>query len=103
MKPIDAEAILELTRQSTEQVALLSRVGEVLYGDRWQTQLAQALGVSDRQLGRWVSVEADTPSWMKSYHLCSRRSNALRLGPVTRRQRSRTTAAGKRTVPVDVR
>ena len=61
MKPIDAEAILELTRQSTEQVALLSRVGEVLYGDRWQTQLAQALGVSDRQLGRWFSVEADTP------------------------------------------
>ena len=61
MKPIDAEAILELARQSTEQVALLSRVGEVLYGDRWQTQLAQALGVSDRQLGRWVSVEADAP------------------------------------------
>ena len=61
MKPIDAEAILELARQSTEQVALLSRVGEVLYGDRWQTQLAQSLGVSDRQLGRRVSVEADTP------------------------------------------
>ena len=61
MKPIDAEAILELTRQSTEQVALLSRVGEVLYGDRWQTQLARALGVTDRQLRRWVSVEADTP------------------------------------------
>lgn len=61
MKPIDAEAILELTRQSTEQVALLSRGGEVLYGDRWQTQLARALSVSDRQMRRWVLVEADIP------------------------------------------
>jgi len=51
MKPIDAEAILELACQSTEQVALLSRVGEVLYGDRWQTQLAEALFLSATAVG----------------------------------------------------
>src|SRR6185437_628966 len=58
---IDPDALLELVRQANEQVALLSRVGEALYGGRWQTQLARALGVSDRQMRRWVSVEADIP------------------------------------------
>jgi len=61
MKSIDPDAILELAHQRNEQVALLSRIGEVLYGDRWQTQLARALGVTDRQMRRWISVEAHIP------------------------------------------
>jgi hypothetical protein len=41
-----------------EQIALLTRLGEALYGDRWQTQLA---GISSRIVRRWVSGEAQIP------------------------------------------
>jgi hypothetical protein len=41
---------------------MLSHVGQVLYGDWWQTQLANALGLSDRQMRRWVGMEAHIPS-----------------------------------------
>lgn len=34
---------------------LLSDAGRALYGERWQTDLANALGVSDRTVRRWVS------------------------------------------------
>ena len=53
--------MLERVRQRNEQVALLSRVGEALYGKRWQTHLARALGVTDRQLRRWIALEAYIP------------------------------------------
>jgi hypothetical protein len=39
---------------------LLARVGQALYGERWQTQLARALGVADRTVRRWVAGE-DAP------------------------------------------
>jgi DNA-binding transcriptional regulator LsrR (DeoR family) len=41
-----------LARQQQE-VDLLERIGKALYGDRWQTQLAKALGMSDRTVRRW--------------------------------------------------
>jgi hypothetical protein len=52
MKPIDPAILQRLLDERSQQVALLSRIGEALYGDRWQTQLAKAL---DRQMRRWVS------------------------------------------------
>jgi hypothetical protein len=33
----------------------------LFYGDRWQTQLAKALGMSSRIVRRWVSCEAQIP------------------------------------------
>lgn len=33
----------------------LPRLGEALYGPRWQTELARALGVSDRHMRRWAA------------------------------------------------
>ena len=39
---------------------LLQQVGQALYGDRWQTDMARALGVNDRTVRRWVSG-ADEP------------------------------------------
>ena len=33
----------------------LTLVGRSLYGDRWQTDLAGALNVSDRTMRRWVA------------------------------------------------
>ncbi len=35
--------------------ALLRRVGEALYGQRWQSALAIDLDVSDRTMRRWVA------------------------------------------------
>jgi len=33
---------------------LLNRVGEQLFGSRWQSDLARALGVTERTMRRWV-------------------------------------------------
>ena len=40
---------------------LFARVGCALYGDRWQTQLAGALGVADRTVRRWAAGEQPVP------------------------------------------
>jgi hypothetical protein len=34
---------------------LLAQCGEALWGPRWQTDMAEALGVSDRTVRRWVA------------------------------------------------
>lgn len=31
-------------------------VGEALFGPRWQSELARALGISDRHMRRWVQA-----------------------------------------------
>jgi len=41
---------------------LLQRVGEALYGPRWQSDLARDLAVSDRTMRRWVADAADRPA-----------------------------------------
>ena len=58
---------------------LLTEAGRALYGSRWQTDLAQALGVNDRTVRRWV---AGTESPRASVHadlmkLCQERSKTL--------------------------
>ncbi|PPV06801.1 hypothetical protein [Xanthomonas axonopodis] len=42
-------------------VAGLVRVGHALYGDRWQSDLARALGVNDRRLRAWMQGERKPP------------------------------------------
>ena len=44
-----------------EGAELLRRIGENLYGPRWQTDLSNALGVNDRSMRRWVSGEDRIP------------------------------------------
>lgn len=39
----------------------LADIGEALFGDRWQRQLAEALGVNERTVRRWYAGTA-TPS-----------------------------------------
>ncbi len=39
----------------------LRSCGEALYGERWQSALATALGVTDRTVRRWVSGENEPP------------------------------------------
>jgi hypothetical protein len=38
---------------------LLQRAGEALYGGNWQSQLARALGTSDRTMRRWLAEPYD--------------------------------------------
>lgn len=39
----------------------LETVGEALFGSRWQTDLADALGVSDRTMRRWKADPSEIP------------------------------------------
>ena len=57
--------------------------GAALYGSRWQTDLAEALGVSDRTVRRWVADPEIVPAvaWSDMRRLCRERANELaRLG-----------------------
>lgn len=40
---------------------LLAQCGEALWGTRWQSDLAEAVGVSDRTARRWVAGERIPP------------------------------------------
>lgn len=42
--------------------SMLQRVGEGLYGPRWQTDLSNDLGVADRTMRRWLADQASMPS-----------------------------------------
>lgn len=41
-------------------IRLLAVIGELLYGTRWQADMADALGVSRRAIRRWLA-EGDIP------------------------------------------
>ena len=40
---------------------MLRLAGEALYGERWQSELSRAVGVSDRTMRRWVSDPYEIP------------------------------------------
>lgn len=40
----------------------LARAGMLLYGERWQSDLARAIGVSDRSVRGWVAGERKPPA-----------------------------------------
>jgi len=42
-------------------IKMLRAVGEALYGQLWQTEMANALGVSARAVRRWVAGDANPP------------------------------------------
>ncbi len=43
---------------------LLCRVGQSLFGERWQTDLSVLLGVNSRTMRRWASGQNETPLWL---------------------------------------
>ena len=56
----------------------LSRIGDALYGPRWQSDLARALGVSDRTMRRWAAVDEMPPQYQPAVgKLIKRRIKAL--------------------------
>ena len=46
---------------STLSAQRLDRIGAALYGPRWQSALADELGVWDRTVRRWASGETPLP------------------------------------------
>src|SRR5882757_2396591 len=44
----------------------LAKAGCALYGERWQTSLAQELKVADRTMRRWLAGESPIPSGVES-------------------------------------
>jgi plasmid maintenance system antidote protein VapI len=58
----------------------LKDVGAMLFGSQWQTDLAGALGVSNRTVRRWVSGDTGIPStvWIEIAKLCDERGDGLR-------------------------
>lgn len=43
------------------RLALLSNVGQRLYGKRWHDEMAARLGVRSRTLRRWLAMQWDIP------------------------------------------
>lgn len=41
--------------------SIIKRAGEALFGNQWQTPLAEALGVSDRTMRRWAAGDTPVP------------------------------------------
>ncbi|MEE8657679.1 Transcriptional regulator [Acetobacteraceae bacterium EV16G] len=42
----------------------LQETGEALFGPRWQSELASALGVNVRTVQRWISGKNPLPDWL---------------------------------------
>lgn len=56
----------------------LDRVGEALFGSRWQSDMAEALGVTDRTVRRWTkgaTIEAGI--WLRLSQLLQERQATL--------------------------
>lgn len=72
---------------SAETAALLRRVGETLWGSRWQTEMATALGVSDRTVRRWASGDDEPRAgvWADLARIAEERRGAI--GELTRELR----------------
>jgi hypothetical protein len=56
----------------------LAAIGNALYGPRWQTPLAEALGVSDRTVRRWVAGQPVPDGARRDmWRLCAERGRLL--------------------------
>jgi hypothetical protein len=51
MKPIDPDILWKAFERDKEQIVLLTRIGEALYGDRWADPIGEGIGYvqSDRE------------------------------------------------------
>ena len=56
----------------------LHTIGRALYGARWQTDLAKALGVSERTVRRWVAGQPPPPgAWADMARLAEAKATDL--------------------------
>lgn len=71
------EVIPGLVKASTASRDLLALVGRALHGERWQSGLARSLGVSGRQMRRWVAGDAPVPADLRERLLVAIDDHAL--------------------------
>ncbi len=61
---------------------LIIAVGRALYGSRWQSELARALGVSDRTVRRWAAGQEQPKAGVYRDVLVLVRERRGQLGPL---------------------
>jgi hypothetical protein len=59
----------------------LAAVGEAIYGEWWQTQVARELGISARHVRRWLSGAAPIPERVEAalMELAAERIERIRM------------------------
>jgi hypothetical protein len=57
----------------------LRKAGFALYGEQWRSELARALGVTDRTVRRWAQDECSIPDGARQriIELCRKRAEML--------------------------
>jgi hypothetical protein len=68
-----------------DHAELIRTVGSKLWGSRWQTDMAQALGVNDRTVRRWVSGAEEPRSGVWTELIQILRERREELGKVIER------------------
>ena len=64
---------------------LIAAVGEALYGSRWHSELARALGVTYRTVRRWEVGDSQVPAGVYAELLERVKIHAAALGPLVPR------------------
>ncbi|MEB8081771.1 helix-turn-helix domain-containing protein [Klebsiella michiganensis] len=73
---------MKSTNEKDDSRALLISAGQLLFGERWQTELARALGLSDgRRIRQWLSGDRPIPAgiWDDLSDLLNGRSSEIAL------------------------
>lgn len=73
---------MESTNENENRRGLLISAGQLLFGERWQTELARALGLSDgRRIRQWLSGDRPIPVgiWDDLRELLEDRSSKMEL------------------------
>lgn len=71
---------------------LIVSVGEALFGSRWQSELARAIGVADRTVRRWVAGSHPVPAGVYAQMLEIMRDRRRAFPQLARRLKTATTA-----------
>ncbi|EPU6067868.1 MULTISPECIES: helix-turn-helix domain-containing protein [Klebsiella] len=73
---------MESTNENDNRRGLLISAGQLLFGERWQTELARALGLTDgRRIRQWLSGDRPIPVgiWDDLRELLEDRSSKMEL------------------------
>lgn len=73
---------MKSTNENENRRGLLISAGQLLFGERWQTELARALGLSDgRRIRQWLSGDRPIPVgiWDDLRKLLKDRSSEIAL------------------------
>ena len=80
--PDEMKSEMKSTNVKDDSRALLISAGQLLFGERWQTELARALGLSDgRRIRQWLSGDRPIPVgiWDDLRELLEDRSSKMEL------------------------